>query len=56
MKRILSLLAALALGAGGCQKQTAETNRNTEIDRQVQQRLDAEHQANERKKMAQRQA
>jgi hypothetical protein len=58
MKRILllSLIAALALSAGACQKQPTEAERNAEIERQVQQRLDAERQADDRQKMAQRQA
>jgi hypothetical protein len=56
MKRILSLIAALALGAGACQKQPTEAERKAEIERQVQQRLDAERQADDRQKMAQRQA
>src|SRR6478672_967119 len=56
MKRALpfSLLATLALGAGACQKQQTEAERNAEIERQVQQRLHAE--ADDRKKMAQLQA
>ena len=58
MKRILllPLIAALALGAGGCQKQQTEAERKAEIERQVQQRLDAERRADDRQKMAQRQA
>src|SRR4030095_10249829 len=50
MKRILlfSLLAALALGVGACQKHNAENKR--------QQRLHAKRQADDRKKMAQLQA
>lgn len=58
MKRTLlfPLLAALALGSGACQKQQTEAERNTEIERQVQQRLNAGRQADDRKKLAQRQA
>jgi len=58
MKRILllPLIAVLAFGAGACQKQETEAERNSEIERQVQQRLDAERQADDRQKMAQRQA
>ena len=56
MKRTLlfSLLAALALGGGACQKQQTEAERNAEIERQ--QRLHAQRQADDRKKMAQLQA
>jgi uncharacterized protein DUF6600 len=55
MKRILFLSAALALGAGACQKQQTEAQRHAEIERQVQQRIDAERQADERKKIVERQ-
>ncbi|PYK71505.1 MAG: hypothetical protein DME44_07650, partial [Verrucomicrobia bacterium] len=37
-----------------CQKQQTDAERQAEIDRQVQQRLDAEHQAQEKEKLAQR--
>ena len=58
MKRILlfPLLAALALGAGACQKQETEAERKAEIERQVEQRLKGQRQADDRQKMAQRQA
>ncbi|MBA2436319.1 MAG: hypothetical protein H0V54_14785 [Chthoniobacterales bacterium] len=58
MKRnlLLPLLAALALGAGACQKQQTDAERNAEIERQVQERVNAERQADDRQKMAERQA
>jgi hypothetical protein len=58
MKRILllPLFAALAVFVSSCGKQPTEAERNAEIERQVQQRLDAEHQADEQQKLAQRQA
>jgi hypothetical protein len=58
MKRIflLPLLAALGLSVGACQKRQSEAERNAEIERQVKQRLEAEHQDEEAKRLAQRQA
>ena len=58
MKQIflLPLLAVLGLCVSACQKQQTEAERNAEIERQVQRRLDAEHQAEEQQKLAQRQA
>ncbi len=58
MKRIvlLPLLAALGLSIGACQKQPTEAERKTEIERQVQQRLDSEHQADEEQRLTERQA
>jgi hypothetical protein len=58
MKQIFlfSLLAALGLFVSASQKQQGEAERNAEIERQVQQRLDAEHQAEEQQKLVQRQA
>ncbi|HEY1582882.1 MAG TPA: DUF6600 domain-containing protein [Chthoniobacterales bacterium] len=56
MKRYLLLLAASALSLGACQKQQSEAEHNAEIERQVQERLSAEHQAAEEQKLAQRQA
>lgn len=58
MKRtfLLPLIAVLSLSLGACQKQQTEAERTAEIERQVQQRLDAEHQAEEQKQLAQRQA
>ena len=58
MKRTLlfPLLAAFALGVGACQKQQTQAERNAEIERQVQERLKVEHPADDRHKLAQRQA
>ncbi len=58
MKRnlLLPLIAALALGVGACQKQETEAERNAAIERQVQERLNAERSADDRQKMAERQA
>ncbi|MGB8341677.1 MAG: DUF6600 domain-containing protein [Chthoniobacterales bacterium] len=58
MKRFffLPLLAAFGLSVGACQKQQTEAERNAEIERQVGERLKAEHQTEEAQKLAQRQA
>ena len=58
MKRnlLLPLLAALAFGVGACQKQDSEAERQAEIERQVQERVNAERSADDRAKMAERQA
>ncbi len=58
MKRnlLLPLLAALAFGVGACQKQDSEAERQAEIERQVQERVNAERAADDREKMAERQA
>lgn len=57
MKKIcvLPLLVGLSIFAS-CQKQQTDAERQAEIDRQVQQRLDAEHQAQEKDQLAQRQS
>lgn len=49
------LIAALAFFVS-CGKQRTEEEKNAEIERQVQQRLAAEHQADEQRKLAQREA
>src|SRR5438445_2368391 len=55
MKKIFALLLVIALPIfSSCQKQQTDAERQAEIDRQVQQRLDAEHQAQEKEKLAQR--
>jgi hypothetical protein len=55
MKTIFALLIAVALSIFcSCQKEQTEAERKAEIDREVQQRLDAEHQAQEKEKLAQR--
>ena len=55
MKTIFALFVAVALSIFcACQKQQTEAERNAEIDREVQQRLDAEHQAQEKEQLEQR--
>ncbi|PYL92998.1 MAG: hypothetical protein DMF14_01825, partial [Verrucomicrobia bacterium] len=55
MKKIFALLLVIALSIfSSCQKQQTDAERQAEIDRQVQQRLDAEHQAQEKEQFAQR--
>lgn len=58
MKRLFLFpaVAALSLTFLSCGKQQSEAERNAEVDRQVQQRLDAEHQAAAQQKLDQRQA
>jgi hypothetical protein len=51
----LPLVAALAFFAS-CQKQQSEEEKKTEVERQVQERLAAEHQADEKQRLAQQQA
>ncbi len=53
---LLSLCAALGLGAGACQKQQSEAERQAEIEREVQQRLAAEHQARTEEQLKAREA
>ncbi len=55
MKKIFALLLVIALSIfSSCQKQQTDAERQAEINRQVQQRLDAEHQAQEKEQLAQR--
>src|SRR5438132_3559004 len=55
MKKIFALTLVIALSIfSSCKKQQTDAERQAEIDRQVQQRLDAEHQAQEKEKLAQR--
>src|ERR1700730_7449941 len=57
MKKFCILCACLALaGFVSCQKQQTEEERKAEIDRQVEQRLAAERQAQEKEQLSQRQA
>ena len=51
----LLIVVALALFCS-CQKQQTEAERNAEVDRQVQERLAAEHQTQQQKELEQRQA
>ncbi len=53
---LLPLLPAFALALSSCEKPQTDAARQAEIDRQVQQRLDAEHQADAQKNLDQRQA
>lgn len=53
--RFLALAAAILLVAS-CQKPQTEAERNAQIDREVQQRLAAERQADEQQRLAQQQA
>lgn len=55
MKKIFALPLLIALSCFcSCQKQQTDAERQAEIDRQVQQRLDTEHQAQEKEQLAQR--
>ena len=57
MKKFCTLFAIIALaGLVSCQKQQTEEERKAEIDRQVEQRLAAERQAQEKEQLAQRAA
>jgi hypothetical protein len=57
MKRIFFLPLVIALSIFcSCQKQQTDAERQAEIDRQVQQRLDTENQAQEKEQLAQREA
>jgi hypothetical protein len=57
MKRIFFLPLVIALSIFcSCQKQQTDAERQAEIDHQVQQRLDAEHQAQEKEQLARREA
>src|ERR1043166_5098042 len=52
----LTLTAVALVAFVSCQKQQTEAEKNEEIERQVQQRLAAEHQADQEKQLSQRQA
>jgi uncharacterized protein DUF6600 len=57
VRKIFALLLVIALSIfSSCQKQQTDAERQAEIDRQVQQRLDAEHQAQEKEQLAQRES
>ena len=55
MKKIFPAVIALA-ALVSCQKQQTEAERNAEVERQVQERLAAEHQTEQQQKMTQQQA
>src|ERR1700704_2803889 len=52
---LLPLLVVLSISSS-CQKQQTEAERQADIQREVQRQLDAEHQAQEKEQLAQRQA
>src|ERR1700731_4608409 len=57
MKRFFALSAIIAVVAlGSCRKQQTDAEKNAEVERQVQERLAAEHQAQQQKELEQRQA
>src|ERR1700704_6624171 len=57
MKKFCTLFAIIVLaGLVSCQKQQTEEERKAEIDRQVEQRLAAERQTQEKEQLAQRAA
>src|SRR5437016_10930680 len=57
MKRFFAFSALLAIAAlGSCQKQQTEAEKNAEVERQVQERLAAEHQTQQQQQLDQRQA
>ncbi|MFL6516352.1 MAG: DUF6600 domain-containing protein [Chthoniobacterales bacterium] len=57
MKRILLIAAAVTLASlGGCQKQETAEERNAQVEREVQNRLEAEHQAQQQQDLVQREA
>src|SRR5438105_2416080 len=57
MKKFLVFAAAIAFVAFvSCQKQQTEAEKNADVERQVQERLAAEHQAEQQQQLQQRQA
>ena len=57
MKQFFTLGAVIAIAAlASCQKQQTEAERNAEVERQVQERLAAEHQAEQQQQLSQREA
>src|SRR5207245_3465586 len=57
MNKVFTVLAAITLATlVSCQKQQTEAEKNAEIEREVQQRLAAEHQTEQEKQLSQRQA
>src|SRR6266850_2527313 len=56
MKKFLMFPAVIAVAAlVSCQKQQTEAERNADVERQVQERLAAEHQAEQQQKITQQQ-
>jgi hypothetical protein len=57
MKKLFVFPAVIAVAAlVSCQKQQTEAEKNTEVERQVQERLTAEHQAEQQQQLQQQQA
>jgi hypothetical protein len=57
MKKFFTFAAVIAIAAlVSCQKQQTEAEKNAEVERQVQERLAAEHQAEQQQQLSQRQA
>ena len=57
MKKFFAFSAVIALAAlVSCQKQQTEAEKNAEVERQVQERLAAEHQAEQQQQLSQREA
>src|SRR5438477_1643729 len=57
MKRFFIIPAVIALAAlASCQKQQTEADKNAEVERQIQERLAAEHQTEQQQQMSQREA
>src|SRR5436305_4479139 len=57
MKKFFVFPAVIAiLALVSCQKQQTEAEKNAEVERQVQERLAAEHQAEQQQQLSQRQA
>src|SRR2546430_428795 len=57
MKQFFTLSAVIAMAAlVSCQKQQTEADKNAEVERQVQERLAAEHQTEQQQQMSQREA
>src|SRR6266700_3330736 len=57
MKSFFIIPAVIALAAlASCQKQQTEADKNAEVERQVQERLAAEHQTEQQQQMSQREA
>src|SRR5260370_8178235 len=57
MKKLFVFPAVVVLaGLISCQKQQTEAEKNAEVERQVQERLAAEHQAEQQQQMSQREA
>ena len=57
MKKFFALSAVIAIAAlASCQKQQTEAEKNAEVERQVQERLAADHQAEQQQQLSQREA